>query len=479
MNGCKKNIFLLIFCIFFVKISLWSEETTSQQSISYSIEELLERYVSNDSEIKSLLIQLEKIQLSKKSADINNGVHLNLSTGNFIISSDSLKISPSVSLSVPNWNNTFIETTIPINSDLKSDTTKIDGTSFSIGTDILGGSGRQSQLTARKAERNVLEAERAIVTRALKAEEEFYNKLKTIYSQYAKTLTLQNTLYDKELNLETVKVKGFAKTSSKYRTAELEVLSAQGVVDQQKRELQRSLDSFGKDCGLDAGSLNLSDIPSVKNIVLHSGILDNPVTGSLENYIPMENSQWNLRMAQEENNINSQVNISFAGGYTYKNQLQRGADTIDTSLSLKTMGATLHGGITFPITGDNKIPSASLSLSWSPDTMRNQLIQEKQNQLHIDNSLLKITEAENKYQLAMEANKSTWEDLLWNRQVKYEEYALYEELANDNEIWHTQGLISDTEYRRSITNSDNALIQAYISDIDILLHSIKTRQMFI
>ena len=106
-------------------------------------------------------------------------------------------------------------------------------------------------------------------------------------------------------------------------------------------------------------------------------------------------------------------------------------------------------------------------------------IKQKQNTLNVELAQLKIADAEEEYYLALEAHELTWTDLMWNRQVKSEEYALYEQLASDTETWYKQGLVSETDYRRAMTNRDNALLQTYLSDIDLILNSIETKQMFI
>lgn len=469
---------VILLCLFLTCSSLWGQTDTIEDNV-YSVEELLAGYIAHDSEIQWLLIQLEKSQLSKKSADISSGFNVNLSTGNFTMSADTMKLEPLVSVSVPKWNNVSVSASVPVNIVNENDKTQLEGASVSVGADIIGGSGKQTQLSILTAERSLLEAQRAVENRALSAEKEFYTTLKNIYSQYGNVLTAQDDVYDKQIDLETVRIGGYSTSSSSYRTAELELMTAERKVLQLERELQRSLNLFAKDCGLSMGVLTVDTLPMVDTVVIQSGILDGPYTDTLENFSAMDSAQWNLTSAQLSKEAAGMVTLSAQGGYTYKNQQQKGSDTIDVGVTLNTFGANLKGGLTFPVTGDSKVPSAQLSLSWSPDSMREQSIQQKQNTLNVELAQLKIADAEEEYYLALEANELTWTDLVWNRQVKSEEYALYEQLASDTETWYKQGLVSETDYRRAMTNRDNALLQTYLSDIDLILNSIETKQMFI
>ena len=172
---------VILLCLFLTCSSLWGQTDTIEDNV-YSVEELLAGYIAHDSEIQSLLIQLEKSQLSKKSADISSGFNVNLSTGNFTMSADTMKLEPSVSVSVPKWNNVSVSASVPVNIVNKNDKTQLEGASVSVGADIIGGSGKQTQLSVLKAERSLLEAQRAIEERALSAEKEFYTPVKDVNS---------------------------------------------------------------------------------------------------------------------------------------------------------------------------------------------------------------------------------------------------------------------------------------------------------
>ena len=91
---------------------------------------------------------------------------------------------------------------------------------------------------------------------------------------------------------------------------------------------------------------------------------------------------------------------------------------------------------------------------------------------------VKVTE-HNSYSQAMEETLLTWEDLLWNRQVAKEERELYQQLAQDTTSLFNQGMTTETEFKQANTNRDRAQIQCEIADLELIIHYIATRQLFI
>ena len=476
----KFKIFLMFFL--FLANTLVAETTKSH----VSLEELLASYLANHREIQSLMIQLQQQQLSYDSTAISQGLQINLSTGNFSIGSSRIQGEPAISLSMPKLNGTYLEAKVPLQFDLKKDSSSsaLQGASITVGTEIIGSSGKSSKLSLLKAERSLQEARRQIQNQALTVEKEFYSKIRELYSSYVNLLSTRNTVYTKKLDLATLQAQGFSASSSRYRTTEMEVLSTQRDADKQQRNLQRELELFSQKCGLELQSLSIEDFAPASGILAKTGILDTLPMGGIEQFTTMESAQWNLFVTQQEIETNTPLSLSAEAGYTHKNQGNGGdnSDTVHGALVLQGFGGKLSGGVTVPITksqDDNTGITGQVSLSWSPNDMKTQKLQRSQRQLNLQLAQLKIQEAEEKYQETMENSVLTWEDLLWNRQVALEELPLYQQLATDTINLFNRGLTTETEYNQALTNRDRAAIQCEIADLDLIIHHISTRQLFV
>lgn len=458
-----------------------------------SLQELLIAYVANHREIQTIMIQLNQQQLSHESTMVSQGIKLNLSTGNFSIGSSQIRGEPSISVSMPKLNGTYVEASFPLQFDLNKDSSSVassggaasgrglQGASISIGTEIIGNSGKSSQLSVLKANRSLQEAQRKIQEQALAVEKEFYSKIKELYSSYGNLLSSKDSVYTKELDLAVLQAQGYSPTSTRYRTKEMEVLSAQRNVDKLQRNFQRELELFAQKCGLESHQLSMENLSLPAELLASTGILEKLPLEGIERYTAMESAQWNLSTTQLEIEANSPVTLSAEAGYTYKNQNLGAsqADTVQAALVLQGFGGRLSSGVSVPLEGAEKTPSAQISLSWSPNDMKTQSLQKSQRELSLQLAQLKILDAEEKYQQAAEDALLAWEDLLWNRQVSIEELELYQQLAQDTTNLYNRGMTTETEFNQAITNRDKAQIQCQIADLELLLHYIGTRQLFV
>lgn len=458
-----------------------------------SLQELLAAYVANHREIQTMMIQLNQQQLSHESTMVSQGIKLNLSTGNFSMGSSQIRGEPSISVSMPKLNGTYVEATFPLQFDFNKDSSSVASssetasgsglqeTSISIGTEIIGNSGKSNQLSILKANRSLQEAQRKIQEQALAVEKEFYSKIKELYSSYGNLLSSKDSVYTKELDLAVLQAQGYSPTSTRYRTKEMEVLSTQRNVDKQQRKFQREMELFAQKCGLQSNQLSMETLSLPAELLASTGILEQLPLEGVERYTAMESAQWNLTTTQLEMEANSPVTLSAEAGYTYKNQNLGAtqADTVQAALVLQGFGGRLSSGVSVPVEGEEKTPTAQISLSWSPNDMKTQRLQKSQRELSLQLAQLKILDAEEKYQQAAEDALLTWEDLLWNRQVALEELQLYQQLAQDTTNLYNRGMTTETEFNQAITNRDKAQIQCQIVDLELLLHYIGTRQLFV
>lgn len=465
---------------------------------SVSLEELLASYLANHREIQSLIIQFQQQQLSLESTKNSQGIDLTLSTGNFSLGSTQIRGEPAILISMPKLNGTYLEARLPLQFNLNNNTNSpssdnslgnssqentsaLQEVTVSIGTEIFGNSGKSARLSVLKSERSLQEAQRKIQNQALTVEKEFYSTIKELYSSYANLLNLQNSVYTKELDLAVLQAQGYSPTSTRYRTTQMEVLSNQRNVDKAQRSFQRDLELFSQKCGLETGSLSITALAPSSEILFATKILEELPVKGIENFTTMEAAQWSLNLAELEERANSPLTLSAEAGYTHKNQSTGSgtADTINGALVLKALGGTLSTGVAIPLSGEEKTSTGQLSLTWSPNDMKTQSIQKQQRQLNLELAQLKIQEAEENYRQTMEESLLTWEDLIWNRQVALEELELYQQLAQDTSTLFNQGMTTETEFNQANTNRDRAQIQCEIADLELIIHYISTRQLFI
>lgn len=445
---------------------------------SSKLEAMLANYIAQDKKTQTLALQYQQALFSQYSAENSAGFNVELSTGTIAIQSSTFKMEPSVTLSMPTLNGATVKASVPLTQSDETNGFTLAGASVNAEAEIIGSSAKKQEVALLKVQRSVLEAKRSLKNQLFSAEKDFYNDLKSLYNDYSSLVAEQNTLYEKKIDLEALVVQGYSTSSSKYRTAQMDVLTSERSTDAKERTLQRNLNQFAKKCGLEGG-ISMQSLPDVSYLLQKTGVLENPIIGSLENYSKMESAQWNLAMEQVEQAADSSVTISAGLGYTHKNSQQKGSDTISATISASGFGGKFSGGFTMPVTGEDKIPTAQFSLSWSPGSLKAQNLAKEQSSLALQLASLNVQEAQESYDTDVEQSLQQRDDLLWNREMNLESYALYDSLANDMEQWYSSGLITETEYRKALINKQNALIQCRISDINLLLYSIETKMLFI
>lgn len=471
-----RNILFLIFLLIFTTFS-WN--AIAEPNSAESLEKMLSAFIANDTEIQRLALQYQQSLLSDNITQNNAAFNLNLSTGTVNIKPGSFNANPTIEISLPTLNGTSLTTNIPISISSINSEPVAEGANISLQTELLGTTKKQQELSLLKSKRSVLESQRALQNQLKNTEYDFYNHLKNIYSEYASLLSSQNTLYEEKIDLEAIVVQGYGTQSAKYRTAQLEMLNASHTVEEKKRSLQRMIERFAEKCSLQPEDLTPENLPDVTKILENSSILNESITGTLLDYKAMDKALWNKNIAELEQELNTALKISTDFGYTYKNSSFNDNDTIDTSFSLSAFGAKLSAGIAMPITGENKTPAGQISLSWSPNSFKEQKIKKEQGQINIQLANLDILQATEDYRTDLEESITTKEDLLWTRSLNIEEANLYRELVSDMQNWFNAGFITDSENRQALVNYQKALIQCKITDIELLLNSIKTKMLFI
>ena len=204
-------------------------------------------------------------------------------------------------------------------------------TKLSASIDLYSDAMQKRKITLLKAERSVLEARRKLQDGYLSAEKDFYTSIKKLYNTAIDITTAQKDLYDDQLSLETLKAQGYKKTSPKYRSANMKVLSDQRSIQIKQRELERETKIFASKCGVSYdGSDALSFLPRAIPDVQAVDVL----SFGKENYAGIESAVWTKHINELSREADKTVNISANAGYTFNNDIAD-SDTVDAGATFK------------------------------------------------------------------------------------------------------------------------------------------------
>ena len=473
-----KKILILTACFLFSFSILHGQELIPTQ-------ELLLSYLENDIELQKLTLSAQKAQLSEESVKIDNGFDISLSSGTVTIKTDKTgtKISarPKAEIDVIPAGNLVLkgETNLTQSSTEKtSSETKLSDTTISASIDIISDKNSSRKVSLMKAERSRIEAERAVKTRAIAAEKEFYTELKNLLNSINSIIKSQSSLYSDTINFEQTKAKGYSTSSSTYRLAQMKVVSDTHSVNSGIKDFINDYIVFYKKCGFDIQiseeidfmTLVPSDIQNVDPL--------NAETFNKEDYTKLESANWNHTINSIERKAKRNFSLSANGGYTIDNSTTK-SDTVNAGLSSTYRGLTLGAGVELPVGVKDSNPVFSVSASISLNSFRKASITTKTNELAEEQELLDIQSAETSYITYLITAKQNLEQLLWEQNTTMESYDMYEELEKDLAAWYKNGVISESEYLSAKTNYNQYKVQTIINKINLLIYNDEVKSNFV
>ncbi len=446
---------------------------------------LLAAYQANDIQLQQLEIRLEQAELSVKKLNLQNEPTYTVSSGRTSVSAGtdgfSISVSPSATYSFMDERNTSVSVSAPFSFSAKdnSSTFRANDVGAKFSMDLISSSGEQKSLSLQKAERSVLEAERNIEARKMTLENSFLSQLKTIFTDKKNVFDANSSLEDSRISLESLKAKGYSETSASYRTQSLSYQSAEHKLEKAQRTLQDDLQLFSAKCGMTLSENFDLAIPDEK--LLSFSDFDKGL------YKSIESATWTNYINSLERGISSDLSVSVNGGYSFSGSTggnSSGSHTPDAGVSVSYKGITASAGLSLPMTfsdhADPKInPTLSLSFSYTPKTEKNNELTKMQNQLTEESELLSIQEAVASYREALVSYDTQKETLEWELSRYEEEVSLYESLADDYESWFNQGLVSQSDRRKAISNYENAVASQRLAKINVLSYNISVRSQFV
>ena len=454
---------------------------------------LLSGYLENDLELQQNALSVQQSKLTQKTTKINNGIDISLQTGTVTLSksgnSTRFTAYPSVTVSVPQAAGLKLTGSTSITPEVSSvSSTYAQDFKLKAQADIISETAANRKVTLIKAERSVLEARRNLQNRAVEAEQEFYESLKKIFTNYCTVLEAQKTLYDDEIDFQTIKAQGYGTSSSKYRLAELQVVSDRRTINEALRVLEKDTAVFASKCGLSFESTSsvddtekmLSQIASfLPESIMEVSAIE---IGSLkkENYTDIENAEWNLYINDLTRKADKEFGLNVYGGYTFSN-LNTKTDTTDIGFGLSWRGITTSFGVGLP-TGANassSSPAVTFSVSLSPSSFFLRSITKQQYELSSKQDELALKSAESDYETSIISQETSIRNTLWNKISNTESYKMYFDLEADLRKYYDLGLVAESEYLQAKVNRDDYFYKCLINNIDVLIYNAETKLLFI
>ena len=238
-----------------------------------SFESLLESYLSTDRTYKEVALQYEQALLAFQKTQIQNTFNFSFSTGSaqFDIDKDGsrLSFSPSLSLDIPELQNTRLEAKTSLKVPIQDDSSfGVNNASLSLSTDLISSAKKNRELTLKKARESLDEAKRKKDSKSLSLKKEFLQALKSLFSLQTNLLTQEENALTKERDLALLKAQGFEEASAKYRLAYLSWQTALRTYEEAKRSFEKELLDFSKRCAVDRVYINIK-IPNEALFSIH------------------------------------------------------------------------------------------------------------------------------------------------------------------------------------------------------------------
>ena len=457
---------------------------------SFYAEPSLSGYLENDIELKKLALEVKKSSLEQKKTSIENGFDISLSTGTakfrFNGQNTSVSFNPSAKIAVPKASNLSVSASSKI--EITDGNSNSADTSISFEIDLISAAPLKRKILLLKSERSLLEAKRNLQNRALEAEKEFYTKLKQLFQGAGEISTAKNNLYEDTVSFEEIKAKGYSKNSSKYRQAELKVLSDRHEVETKIHDFEHDCAVFASECGVPFYSGTAED---KKNGLSYADFLPRQIPTAepvnildfeKEFYTKIEKAVYEHKISEMERTAEKDFSLSANGGYTFKNSntsfscSSSGADTIDASLSATFQGVSIGAGIFVPTDGSS--PTYSATATVKPNSFKTSKIQKQTNSFSAEEELIAIKSAEKDYETDIVDKQTELNDIKWSKQTNEKTFDMYKNLAADMEKLFSQGLVRESEYLNAEANKELYGFKILINDIDLIIYNNSTKLLF-
>lgn len=459
---------------FFIYLFISLNVLFAQENI---YDKILKYRCKNDTDI--VLIENEAaIALNNyKSVRLNSLFAFDFSsTLNFNLSSEKDKsgfsVQPSVSAGMPLYNNLGLKLSAPYSYKMGK-----SSQDFSLGLsgDIYSQARKRKKQEIETALEALKEAEKKVKSVKELAEKKLLTDIQKILSEYSDLLAKRLSGIQADINYKQILAEGYSETSSKLRTARLNLISSERTEKETEFSFEVSARLFFESCGLDipkkdedeffirlAKSLPKQKLISMENL-------------KAENYKPLLKAGNDYQKLIEKNKMDlSPFSASASLGYSYTMNQNK---NISSGLQLMFPGVRLDTGLSLSLDSAS-VPAMQVSFSINPLAIYDYYLNKKNVSLKEAGEKIKLGNTRNNFAKEFNTFKLKWEQLEW-QQIRYaEELDIYKENAEEHAKWFQRGLINALENKQASLQYITALLGSADSNIAVHIFNAELKEAF-
>ena len=459
---------------FFIYLFISLNVLFAQENI---YDRILEYRCKNDTDI--VLIENEAaIALNNyKSLKLNSLFAFDFSsTLNFNLSSEKDKsgfsVQPSISAGMPLYNNLGLKLSAPYSYKMGK-----SSQDFSLGLsgDIYSQARKRKKQEIETSLEALKEAEKKVKSVKELAEKKLLTDIQKILSEYSALLSKRLSGIQADINYKQILAEGYSETSSKLRTARLNLISSERTEKETEFSFEVSARLFFESCGLDipkkdedeffirlAKSLPKQRLISMENL-------------RAENYKPLLKAENDYQKLIEKNKMDlSPFSASASLGYSYTMNQNK---NISSGLQLMFPGVRLDTGLSLGL-DSGSVPAMQVSFSINPLAIYDYYLNKKNVSLKEAGEKIKLGNTRNNFAKEFNTFKLKWEQLEW-QQIRYaEELDIYKENAEEHAKWFQRGLINALENKQASLQYITALLGSADSNIAVHIFNAELKEAF-
>ena len=459
---------------FFIYLFISLNVLFAQENI---YDKILEYRCKNDTDI--VLIENEAaIALNNyKSVRLNSLFAFDFSsTLNFNLSSEKDKsgfsVQPSISAGMPLYNNLGLKLSAPYSYKMGK-----SSQDFSLGLsgDIYSQARKRKKQEIETSLEALKEAEKKVKSVKELAEKKLLTDIQKILSEYSALLSKRLSGIQADINYKQILAEGYSETSSKLRTARLNLISSERTEKETEFSFEVSARLFFESCGLDIPKKDEDDffirlaksLPKQKLISMENL--------KAENYKPLLKAENDYKKLLEKNKMDlSPFSASASLGYSYTMNQNK---NISSGLQLMFPGVRFDTGLSLSLDSAS-VPAMQVSFSINPLAIYDYYLNKKNVSLKEAGEKIKLGNTRNNFAKEFNTFKLKWEQLEW-QQIRYaEELDIYKENAEEHAKWFQRGLINALENKQASLQYITALLGSADSNIAVHIFNAELKEAF-
>ncbi len=459
---------------FFIYLFISLNVLFAQENI---YDKILEYRCKNDTDI--VLIENEAaIALNNyKSVRLNSLFAFDFSsTLNFNLSSEKDKsgfsVQPSISAGMPLYNNLGLKLSAPYSYKMGK-----SSQDFSLGLsgDIYSQARKRKKQEIETSLEALKEAEKKVRRVKELAEKKLLTDIQKILNEYSALLSKRLSGIQADINYKQILAEGYSETSSKLRTARLNLISSERTEKETEFSFEVSARLFFESCGLDIPKKDEDEffIRLAKSLPKQKLISMEKLRA--ENYKPLLKAENDYQKLLEKNKMDlSPFSASASLGYSYTMNQNK---NISSGLQLMFPGVRLDTGLSLGL-DSGSVPSMQVSFSINPLAIYDYYLNKKNVALKEAGEKIKLGNTRNNFAKEFNTFKLKWEQLEW-QQIRYaEELDIYKENAEEHAKWFQRGLINALENKQASLQYITALLGSADSNIAVHIFNAELKEAF-